>query len=155
MNAPKHEIIDGCRSEDNVRIDVKDAATGKVLHTYTEHNLVVNAGKDLLRDFLHGDAVTGLTHFGVGNGTTLPALSQTNLVGASTYRFAVSALVKTAQQLQVVHGLGIGDANGTTLTECGVFTAIAAGTMYCRATHTGIAKTAGITITYTWNLTWE
>ena len=147
--------IDKSRPNDNITIEVKDAQTGKVIRTIHEHNLVVNAGKDLLRDFLYGDAVTGLTHFGVGNGTTAPALAQTNLTGTSTYRFAILSLIETPQQLQTVHILGTGDANGENLTECGLFTAFTSGTMYARATHTLVAKTAAMTITYTWNLKWE
>jgi hypothetical protein len=145
------------KPKDNVTIEVRDALTDKLLKKITTHNLVVTAGRDLIRDFLYdGSTVTvdGLTHFAVGTNATAEVAANTTL-GTETARELITQKTKNSAQLTVKYYLGSGVANGVTLAECGLFNAASAGTMYARATYTGIAKTASITITYTWILTWS
>jgi hypothetical protein len=134
----------------NLRVEVRDAATGALLAEELLHNLVVNAGLNLIRDLLDGDAVAGLTHFAVGTGTTAVAASQTALV-TETFRAAVSSRTSSAQSLSVKYYLPSGSANGGTLAEVGLFNAASTGTMFARAKLAStIAKTSSVTVTFTW-----
>lgn len=141
---------------DNVRIEIHDIKTKKLLDTITTHNLIVLAGRNLLRDFLYDGAtptVDGLTHFAVGTGVTAATANDTTL-GTEVFRDTITQKIKDAAKLTVKYYLASGSANGSTLTEAGIFNASAVGTMYARVTHTGIAKDATISITYSWDLTW-
>lgn len=136
----------------NVVAEVRDAETGELLAEQAVHNLVVNAGLNLIRDLLDGDAPAGLTHFAVGTGATAVAASQTALV-TETFRAAVTQRTSDAQQLIVKYFLPSGSANGGTLAEVGLFNAASTGTMFARAVlATTIAKTSSITVTFTWTV---
>lgn len=143
---------DGLRLRGTLVIEAKDAATGRLVSRQILSNLTVLAGRNLIRDFLNGDAVTGLTHFAVGTGTTAPVAGDTTL-GAEQFRDVITTLTKDAAKLTVTYYLASGSANGNTLTEAGIFTTDVDGTMYSRALYTGIAKTASIAVTYSWDLT--
>lgn len=137
---------------DNVRVVVSDAITGETLREETQHNLVVNAGLNLIRDLLDGDAVAGLTHLAVGTGTTAVSASQTALT-TEVFRAAVTSRTSNAQQLVVSYYLPSGSANGNTLAEAGLFNAAAAGTMFARVKLAStIVKTASIAVTFTWTI---
>lgn len=133
-------------------IEVRDALTGVLLDTQVVDNLTVLAGRNLLRDFLARDVVTGLTHFAVGTGTTAAAAGNTTLQ-TEKFRDAITQYIEDAAKLTIRFYLPSGSANGHTLTEAGIFTGTPAGTMYCRAVYTGIVKTAAVTVTYSWDLT--
>lgn len=137
----------------NVVAEVRDAETDELLDSQAVHNLVVNAGLNLIRDLLDGDAPAGITHFAVGTGATAVAASQTALV-TETFRAAVTQRISDAQQLTVKYFLPSGSANGGTLAEVGLFNAASTGTMFARAVlATTIAKTSSITVTFTWTIT--
>ena len=134
----------------NLRVEVRDAATDALIAEELLHNLVVNAGLNLIRDLLDGDAVAGLTHFAVGTGTTAVAASQTALV-TETFRAAVTSRTSSAESLSVKYYLPSGSANGGTLAEVGLFNAASSGTMFARAKLAStIAKTSSVTVTFTW-----
>lgn len=138
--------------QDNVRVVVSDAITGETLHEETQHNLVVNAGLNLIRDLLDGDAVAGLTHFAVGTGTTAVSASQTALT-TQVFRDAVTSRTSNAQQLVITYYLASGSANGNTLAEAGLFNAASGGTMFARVKLAStIVKTASIAVTFTWTI---
>ena len=148
-------MIETLRPRVNVTIDVQDAITGVLLHRQRVHNLVVTAGRNLLRDFLNGDAVTGLTHFAVGTDATAAAATDTTL-GAEVFRDALTAKVEDTAKLTCRYYLASGDANGDTLAEAGLLTAAVAGTMYARVVLAStIAKTTSIAVTFTWELTFS
>ena len=136
----------------NLTTEVRDAETGQLLQVQRKRNLVVNAGLNLIRDLLDGDAPAGITHFAVGTGATAVAASQTALV-TETFRAAVTQSISDAQQLTVKYFLPSGSANGGTLAEVGLFNAASTGTMFARAVlATTIAKTSSITVTFTWTI---
>lgn len=145
-------LLDSIGLKGVLTIEVRDAATGALLRTETVSNLTVLAGRNLLRDFLAGDAVTGLTHFAVGLGTTAADAADTTLE-TEEFRDVTTQFVDDAGKLTVKFYLPSGAANGHTLTEAGIFTAAVAGTMYNRAVHAGIAKTVNIALIYSWDLT--
>ena len=138
---------------DNIRIEVRDATTGEVLHVQEHRNLVVNAGLNLIRDFLDGDAPTAPSHFGYGTGTTAATAGDTAL-GGELARDAFTSKVGTGAQQQVyTYYLTSGTANGNTLGEVGLFNAASGGTMLARAVLSPtIVKTASIAVTFTWTI---
>ncbi len=140
----------------NLTVDVwhEDGAGGRQ-HVRRErlHNMTVDAGLNLIRDFLNGDAPTDLTHFAVGTGSTAAAAGDTTL-GTEVFRAAVTQRTKTSKQLTVKYYLPSGSANGNTLAEAGLFNHVSAGTMFARAVLAStIAKTASVAVTFTWELT--
>ena len=136
----------------NVAITVHDADTGAVLERQEAHNLVVNAGLNLIRDLLDGDAVAGITHFAVGTGSSAVAAGDTTL-STEVFRAAVTGRTSNAQQLVVTYYLASGSANGNTLTNAGLFNAAGSGTLFARVKFaSSIVKTASIAVTFTWTI---
>lgn len=137
----------------NLTIGVQDATTGEALEVHELHNLVTNAGLDLLRDLLNEATDQGLTHLGVGSGSTAAAPADTALQ-AELLRDTFTKRTNTGTgAVTLTYFLGSTAANGSTLREAGLFTAVAAGTLFARAVHEPIAKTSAITVTYTWQVT--
>lgn len=120
-------------------------------------NLVIPAGRNLVRDFLYGDEVTGLTHMAVGTSATDPAVSVD--IG-EVYRKAITDRVKASGQLTIDMYLAGNEANGNTLTAValwgnGATDTAGTGTQYNKLLHTGvqaIEKTESIAVTYTCDL---
>lgn len=144
----------GLECKVNVQIQLWEAATGRLLRTVRRHNLVVSAGRNLLRDFLNGDAVSGLTHFAIGTGTT-PAAAGDIALQAEILRDVITKKTKDVAKLTVQYYLSSTQANGSALAEAGLFNAAVGGTMYARVTHAVINKTASLAVTYTWDLTFS
>lgn len=136
----------------NLLVDVHDAATGELLEHHAEHNLVTLAGRNLVRDLLNEGTDSGLTHLAVGSGTTAAAAEDTALV-AEVARDTFTKRATTDGVLTLTYFLGTASANGSTLTEAGLFNAGTAGTLFARAVHDAIAKSSSVTITYTWQIT--
>jgi hypothetical protein len=136
----------------NLRAEVFDATTGELLGVEDLHNLVTDAGLNLLRDHLAGTSSAYPTHFAVGTGTTAAAAGQTAM-GAETFRDAITQRITSAKQLVIRYYLSSLSANGGTLAEVGLFTASSGGTMFARAKlATSIVKTSSITATFTWTI---
>jgi hypothetical protein len=140
------------RVTDNVHVQVHDAATGELLAEQTHRNLVVNAGLNLIRDFLDGDAPTAPTHFGYGTGTNAVTAGDTALQ-TQVARATFTTKTSNAQQQVFTFYLGSATANGNTLAEAGIFNAASGGTMLCRVKLSPtIVKTASIAVTFTWTI---
>ena len=137
----------------NVRVTVTDADTGELLHEQQHHNLVVDAGLNLLRDFLDGDAVTGITHFGYGTGTTAVTAADTAL-GSQTARPALTSKTGTVSKAWTgTYFLNSGTGNGNTYSEAGLFTASTGGTMFARVILSpAVVKTSSIAVTFSWTI---
>jgi hypothetical protein len=137
--------------QSNVSITVCDI-NGEILNEFFEHNLVVTSGRNLIRDLLNS-STTGLTHFAIGTSTATVTSTQTTL-GVEVFIDLITQTIASAAQLSVKYFLGTADANGSTLTEAGIFNSSASGAMYSRVVHTGVVKSVSTTISYTWDLTW-
>lgn len=135
----------------NVRIDVLDAQTGKVLYTEEYHNLVVKAGRNMVRDFLNGLAPAALSHFAIGTGTTAVNQNDTALQ-TEVFRDTITKRTPTDGKLQVKYFLASTAANGSSLAEAGILNAASGGTLFARVTHTAIAKTSSVAVVYTWDI---
>jgi len=137
----------------NVRVTVTDAVTGELLHEQMHHNLVVDAGLNLLRDFIDGDAVTGITHFGYGTGTTAVTAADTAL-GSQTARPALTSKTGTVSKAWTgTYFLNSSTGNGNTYSEAGLFTASTGGTMFARVILSpAVVKTSSIAVTFSWTI---
>jgi hypothetical protein len=136
----------------NLIVEIRDVA-GRIVATQRQHNLVVTAGRNLVRDLLKGDSAATLTHLALGTGTGAVAATDTTL-GTEVFRGALTSLTAAAGKLTAVYYLGTGSANGNTLSEAGLLTASSGGVLYARALLAStIAKTAAISATFTWELT--
>ena len=147
--------MDALRCLVNVDADIFETRRGRrrFVKRVSTHNLVVNAGLDMIRDLLFGDVLGGITTFKVGTSNTPAAAGQTALV-AAVHSDAVTSKTKASQSLIVKYFLASGSANGATLREAGIFNA--GSTMYARVVlASDIVKTSSISVTFTWTLTWS
>ena len=144
------------RPQVNVTAYVMDAVTGDVTRTITEHNLVVLAGRNVLRDAIYGDSVIPYpSRLALGTGSTAVNASQTQLVN-EVWRDTFMTKTKSEAQVEVRYFLTSTTANGNTLNEAGLFSAATGGTMYARVVFSEpIAKTSSIAVLYVWTLTWS
>lgn len=146
----------------NVRVRVWDASTparaaraqagrGELLAETIGHNRVPTSGRNLLRDLLNGDALSGLTEFGIGDDDTATTNNDTAL-GNELLREALTDTSKSTLKLTAQYFLSSTLLNGETLREAGLFTD--EGTLFARyVLDTPIAKTSSIAVTFTWEIT--
>lgn len=133
---------------------------GKLWRVDCQKNLVVAAGRNLLRDFLARDDVTGLTHMAIGTGTAAPAATDTKLAN-EVYRDTFTQVTKIDGGLELRMYLPSSAANGLTITEAGLFgggatAAKDSGTLYSRVLlSSSIAKNANTAVIFTWTITWS
>ena len=141
----------------NVTITVREIKTNKILKVIKEHNLAVTTGRDLLRNFLNGDVVTGLTYLGIGTDNTAVVAGDV-LLGGEVFRKVFTTQTKTTANLNLMTYISSTEGNGNTIAEAGLFGNGASGsadsgTLYARVIHTAIEKTTSIGITYDWDVT--
>jgi len=138
---------------DNIKIVVKDIE-GNILSEQVGHNLVTNAGRNLIRDFLLSDRNKQPTNMAVGTGTTAAAVGDTALV-TEVYRDSIT--LRTSEAYKATFQLFIPEdsANGNTLTEAGLFSvANGISTLYARFIFaSSIPKTSANSVTITWDIT--
>jgi hypothetical protein len=140
----------------NVHAYVMDAVTGAALRTMAAHNLVVLAGRNILRDAIFGESVIPYpTRFAVGTGVTAVNAAQVQLVN-EVWRDVFTTKTKSEAQVEIRYFLTATTANGNTLNEAGLFSAPTGGTMYARVLFSEpIAKTSSIAVLYVWTLSWS
>lgn len=138
--------------EANVAVAVC-AVDGAPLRLVRAHNLVPLVPRQVIADLLDGIVGTSLvaSHIGLGTGDTPPAAGDVALQ-AEVVRQAVTSRQNANALVTVTHFLAQDDQNGVTLHEAGLFTAAAAGILVARVVHDPIAKSAAITLTYTWTI---
>jgi hypothetical protein len=147
----------------NVHVQVWDASTltleqaaragrGRLLRASRGHNLVTTSGRNLLRDLLNDDAISGITEFALGTDGTAAVNADTAL-GAEVLRDAITNTTKDIYKLTAQYFLSSTALNGTTIREGGLFTD--EDTLFARyVLDTPIApKTSGIAVTFTWDIT--
>jgi hypothetical protein len=120
--------------------------------------IITNSGKLILLDrgLNASPTRTAPTLFTVGTGTTAPAITDTDLVtpvdidGDNFKAFVTGypTLDTTAIKSTIRCFLTSLEANGNTLTEFGIVNSDATKLLFSRATHTGIAKTTSVEVTY-------
>jgi hypothetical protein len=138
--------------EANVKIEVRDAGSGKLIKHLAEHNIVPLVARNAIRDFLFsGMAVGNISHFGYGTGTNDPVSGDTALQ-TEVYRDAITKKIANAGQVQIQQFLSSTQCNGYMLTEAALFNDPAGGTLFARVKHQAIEKTTSLTVTYSWTI---
>ena len=110
--------------------------------------MIVNAGLNLMRDFLAGNAPTPPSHFAVGTGTTAVVAGDTTLETEVERKAVVSKTLSGNGILEYVGELLSTEANGNDLAEVGVLNAASAGELLLRTTHAPYSKTASFSVKY-------
>lgn len=110
--------------------------------------MIVNAGLNLIRSWLAGEAPNPPSHMAVGTGITAVAAENTALQ-TEVVRKAIAAQTRSATGvLEYIATLASTDGNGSNLSEVGILNAVSAGTLLLRKTHTAYAKTASFSVKY-------
>lgn len=123
-------------------------------------NEVLDAGRNLIRDFLLGNVVTSLTYYAIGISATAATRAQNpQTLISEVYRSTISSFSTDVAKLTVELYVPSSVANGNTLAEAGPFgngaTATAdSGTCYARAVHSARVKDSTKAFTYSHDLTW-
>lgn len=133
----------------NVTIESRDLS-GRVLEKREVHNLVVDNGRNLIRDLLNGTSTSALYTIAVGTGTTAPTAADTALE-AQVYSDVISKRTTDIGKLTLSLYIGANAANGYTISEAGIFAAD--GTMFARTVFAGLAKNSSNYLTITWEIT--
>jgi len=140
----------------HVRIEVRNAK-GEVVRVYEKDNLIVDAGKNLLRDFLKGDSVQGLSRLALGTGTTQASASDTALEN-ETYRQAFSDIAVENGLLRLTTFISSSATSGD-FTEFGLFgngadDTSGSGTLFSRVVYsTPVSKSSAESLTVQWDIT--
>jgi len=167
------QAADGIPMRGTLKVTVRDARTGKVIRCMEKRNKITFLAANILVELMAqratdpaplGDAVYSMR---MGTSTVQPQRSDTNL-GA----FVIGKVIGDAGKVNGAPGeiiyiatLESGDANGSTLSEAGLFTggttfsaSDTPGTapgdtrMVAHQVYNGIAKTSAITVDYSWTL---
>jgi hypothetical protein len=136
----------------NVRIDVRDAATGRLLRRERVKNLVVLVGRNLVRDALYGISITAPNRFALGTGTTAVTAADTELE-TEVWRDILTTKTVAAGSITFKYFLTSVTANGHTLVEAGLLNEPSAGDLFARVVFTAIEKTSAITVLFAWTFT--
>lgn len=135
-----------------VKGTVRIIQDGKIL--VEKHNLVVDAGLNLIASRLKDTSDDALSHIAIGTSTTAPAAGQTAL-GAEQIRRPFSTIVVTANEIdcEIVFTSLDTDADFN-WKEIGIFNAASGGTMFNRV-NVDYTKDAGKEVTVKITLTFN
>lgn len=144
---------DGIGIAGRLTVLVRDARSGRFVARIVSRNLVVLAGRNLIRDRLQAGAVAALTHFAVGTSNAAVTSGDTALQ-AEVFRDTITQFVNGSGILTVKYYLATGSANGNTLAEAGLLNASSGGTLFSRVVLAStIVKTTSIAVTFQWDFT--
>jgi len=138
----------------HVKITIKSEETGEE-RIIEQDNLIVDTGANLLRDFLKGDAVTGITHLAIGTDGTAPSTLDTGLI-AEAFRKAITDVAFDNRMLRLTTFIASGDWSGT-VAELGLFgngatDTLGTGTLFSRVTPPAFTKSSTESLTVEWTL---
>jgi len=127
---------------------------GRIKSRRVVKNLIVNLGKyEITKHLNQSESGSQPYYIGIGTDATPPAVGQTALLAEIGTRQAIPSPTRN-NNVVTYPSAAFGPGNGTgTITEAGLFFAVTAGLMFCRATFTGIPKGAGDSLTVTWTVT--
>lgn len=131
---------------------VKTNQSGIVTEKVHVPNLVVTTGKNYIASRMTGTSLGVMSHMGVGQGTSSPAIGNTTLESALGANVALVSTTLLDNTVTYVATFAAGVSTGS-ITEAGIFNALSSGTMLCRTTFPVITKQAADTITISWVIT--
>lgn len=137
----------------NVVIESIDKATGKVTQRTEIHNLIVNDGLSLIRNWMAGDSIDNPTAIALGTDATAPANVDTDL-NAEVERELASITKPASYQVRYEKIFSVGSGVSHAVKEVGLFDSdtVSGSTMFARvaANNTLDADTdLSVKITYT------
>lgn len=166
-------LTEGIGLQGNLQIKVIDAATQELIRTIQIRNKITYLAADSLIECWAqraGDAAplnNKLYTLRVGTSNTAAARSDTNL-GLPVFGVILAdgnKVTGISGDLQIIATLGVGDANGNTLQEAGLFTkgagvgsldapgiTGAVPRLLAHQTHPPIVKTVAISLEYSWRI---
>lgn len=147
---------DGIQVKGNVVVELRDAATGRLLRREERHNLVVNTGLQLLRDML-GGLRRWPTHMAIGTGTTAVLATDTEMENQA-YQDLITRRVQQTYgvRFQLYVPADASSANDKAITEAGLKTVVGEiETLFARVTFDAFNKNSGNTLTVTWTHTFS
>ena len=164
------EFNDFIKPKGHLKVQVFDVETGEELYCEEKSNLICKNTKVAITGLLAQRASDNTDYariwaIYVGDSSTAPTTSQTDLLGANTFGKVVTQDITVVAPsdsgiLEMEMTLETGDNNGQYLRECGLFTrgdvdAItippnSEALMLARQIHGEIYKTSGIAVKYTW-----
>lgn len=116
-------------------------------------NLVVSTGLNYVVNRLKENAVTPMSHIGVGAGTATPESGDTTL-GTQLGRVGVTSITVVNNAITYAATFAPGVATGA-ITEAGIFNAATDGVMFSRTVFPVINKQAADTMSITWTATFN
>ena len=128
---------------------------GVLKNTYYNHNIICTNGKEFLASYLASAAASSATYtvkyIAIGTNATAETAADTTL-GTEIFRQTGTVSYVSNQIVQITATFATGSGTGA-ITEFGLFSSSAAGTMMARYTRTAINKTATDRLTVTAQLT--
>ena len=137
--------------EGHFGIEARDASGASWTPLARAPNLITTAGKDYLRDLLVGRRIRP-RYIAIGTGTTAAAAGDTALQ-TEVSREIIRRRSFTAGKATFQAFLDFSEGNGSTYSEAGLFDVSASGTMLSHIVFSGVPKTSGIQMTFTWDIT--
>jgi len=137
----------------NAVIESIDANSGKVVKSSRIHNLVVNGGLNMLRNFMAGDTPSNPKALSIGTDATAAENTDTEL-GAEVLRSAATISKPNDYQVRYVKVFSVGTGVSHEIKEVGVFdsTTVTGSTMLARLITSNtldVDTNLSVTITYT------
>jgi len=117
----------------NAIIESIDKATGKVKQKTEVHNIVVNDGLSLVRNWMAGDAVDNPTAIAVGTDATAPAVGDTAL-GTEVVRESATITKPASYQVRYEKVFSVGSGVSHNIREVGIVdnVAVSGSTLFSR-----------------------
>lgn len=124
----------------------------EVKQKFTVQNLIVSGGKNLLAARLSSNATATISHIGIGSSPTAASAGQTALL-SPIVRVATTISGGTVSGPTVSYSATYGPGVGTgSIAEAGLFNAASAGIMLSRVAVVEFTKSAGDTLTISWDV---
>lgn len=124
---------------------------GNIKQKFTQPNLVVTVGKNLIADRLIGVGSLVMSHMAIGTSNTNLSVANTALV-AQNARVALSSTTRANSTVTYSATFAAGTGTGA-IVEAGILNAATGGVLLCRTTFPVINKEADDILTINWNVT--
>jgi hypothetical protein len=134
-------------------VTVQVMREGREIQRTTSKNMVVNTGRDRIAALIAEDSTALPSHIAVGTGTTAVSLTDTAME-SEVERNAFTTKTSSSGVATFKAFFSKSDANGSTLTEVGLFDQSSGGTMFCHAIlGVPVVKTSSDSVIISWTLT--
>jgi len=137
-----------------VILRLRDPQTKVILKTIVLANLIVDTGLLVIPGLLTGTDLSFIDYFAVGTGVVDAAFDDVDL-GNRVWTESVDTRAVNQNIGIWTTIIGESEANGNTLTECGLFVddPEVGGTLFSRRTHEPILKDNSFEMVYEWHIT--